>query len=70
MQRRPSGGDSETHKVRTTEPGARTQQCFEGPARERAFLASGIVLGPGLRNMNSVLKSRDEDRAVLMKHPD
>lgn len=62
--------DSETHKVQTTEPGGKTQQGFEGPAREKAFLANGIILGPELGKMNNVLMSRDEERAVLMEHPD
>ena len=53
--------------MQTTEPGEKTQQGFEGPARERAFLANGIILGPGLGKMNNVLMSRDEERAVLME---
>lgn len=56
--------------MQTTEPGGKTQQGFEGPAREKAFLANGIILGPELGKMNNVLMSRDEERAVLMEHPD
>ena len=54
--------------MQTTEPGERNQQRFEGASRERAFLASGVILRAGLGNVNNVLMSREEEKPVLREH--
>lgn len=55
--------------MQTTEPGERNQRCFEGASRERAFLASGVILRAGLGKVNNVLMSREEEKPVLLDHP-